>query len=486
VSDNDRLQLGIEMNITKRPRPMSPDSSRVVLPDRVPLWKGIPLDLSHAQRPFDYTFKDTEREVFLTDEGLGQLYVCFGAPGVGKSYFMLRLLKQLAGSSWEQPWGGLLLDPKQTLIGEARTAIPSERLHVIAPAGGQGTNLLASHLGPRDLGVALALAAQSAGVSAKDPYWLNEMKRLFGAGLALLHLLGEPLTLAGLAALMLGTRMESVKRITELQHRLERAQGVKLEGADQRRLDRAISELSQYTAARGDNIETVRSFVSQILSPFLDPDLDYVSDASVTSSLSDLILRDAKWVLLAVPRSALSVARMLSSLAKTLFQRAVLERQTLHPGNQRRVFLFVDEYAELASDLPGDGFGDSIFFSQMRQFRVLAVIATQGTPMLENSGVKEAWKTILSNSAGKLFFRVADPDTAELASKLLGEGDLIVNDGGVTASADGGSIQKGQKLDRRTVLTSDLFITGLERGHVVFLGTTDGHSRAGVRYLRVP
>ncbi|UVT16038.1 MAG: type IV secretion system DNA-binding domain-containing protein [Nitrospira sp.] len=481
----NNLRLGNEMSIVKRPKPVIADALRVVRPDRIPVWKGIPLDLSHAQRPFEYIFKDTNREVSLTGEGLGQLYVCFGAPGTGKSYFMLGLLKQLAAPAWEQPWGGLLLDPKQTLVGEARNVIPKDRLHVIAPNQDRGINLLASHLGPRDLGVALALAAQSAGVSAKDPYWLNELKRLFGAGFALLDLTGRPLTLASLANLFLGTELVGNKRVTPLQRDLERAQPASTDEIHRRRLDRALSELAQFATARSDNVETVRSFISQVLSPFLDPDLDYVSDNANQVSLADLILRDGKWVLLAVPRSALSVSRMISSLAKTLFQRAILERLTLYQDNDRRVFLFVDEYAELASDLPGDGFGDSIFFSQMRQFRVLAVIATQGTPMLENSGVKEAWKTILSNSAGKLFFRVADPDTADLASKLLGEGDLIVNDSGVSNSLEGGSVQKGQKLDRRTVLTSDLFLTGLERGHLVFLGTTDGLSRAEVRYVRV-
>src|SRR5262249_39580592 len=155
VAINNQLRLGVGMTIAKRPKLVTGDSRPVTLPDRIPVWKGIPLDLSNAQRPFEYKFKDTDKDVFLTDEGLGQLYVCFGAPGVGKSYFMLQMLKQLAAESWTESWGGLLLDPKQTLIDDARAVIPKERLHVIAPGTSSATNLLASHLSPRDLGVAL-------------------------------------------------------------------------------------------------------------------------------------------------------------------------------------------------------------------------------------------------------------------------------------------------------------------------------------------
>src|SRR5206468_10246255 len=130
-------------------------------------------------------------------------------------------------------------------------------------------NLLASHLGPRDLGVALALAAQSAGVSAQDPYWLNELKRLFGAGLALIHLTGKPVTLASLADLFLGTIPVDGKRVQRLQVEMERVQNVELDTNQGRRRDRVVSELVQFTTSKSDNVETVRSFLSQVLAPFL-------------------------------------------------------------------------------------------------------------------------------------------------------------------------------------------------------------------------
>jgi len=492
----ESLRLGLEITITKRPQRLSPDVSRAVRPDRVPVWKGIPLDRLYSERSFDYVSQatDPKQEVCLTGKGLNQLYVCFGAPGTGKSYLMKQLLKQMA-KEWEPPWGGLLLDPKQTLFEKKpkqtlfervveEIEIPANRLHVISPS--TRTNLLCSNLGPRDLGAALAMAAQSAGISSKEPYWLNEMKRIFGAGLTLLNILGRKSTLHNLADLLLSTEKVGKERRAALVGDIGEAENLPGDEKTVRNRERAISELEQFTATHGDNAETVRSFISQVLSPFLDPELDYVSDDSESQqSIAELIIRDANWVMLEVPKNSLSVSHMLSALAKILFQRAALDRFASFPKREGPIFLFVDEYAELASDLPGDGFGDSIFFSQARQFKVFSFIATQGIPMLENSGVREAWKTILSNSAGKIFFRVADPDTAELAAKLLGEGNLIVADKSVVHSPEGGNVQKGEKLERRTILTSDLFTTALKQGQFVFLGVTDGGevSLARLRYV---
>jgi hypothetical protein len=483
-----KLRLGSEIAFSKRPLKLEPDVRRGALPDRVPMWKGIPLDMSRASRPFLYESKAVSppREVFLEGEGLGQLYVCFGAPGTGKSYLLKQLLKQLAKPDWKPSWGGLLLDPKQTLIKEVLKEIPAGPFHLISnDKSSQRINILKSALGPRDLGVALALAAESGGISAKEPYWLNEMKRIFGAGLALLEMRKKPMTLLSLAELLL---LESEAKPGEPREprfavELSRLRESLRENPDpktDRNCARVTAEFAQYQSGRGNNADTVRSFISQVLSPFLDPELDHLSDSDQSASLADLIFAQGKWVLLDIPKKALSVSRMLSALAKVLFQRAALDREASYPEqSKRRVFLFVDEYAELASDLPGEGFGDSIFFSQARQFKVLSFIATQGVPMLENSGVREAWKTILSNSAGKIFFRVSDPDSAELASKLLGEGEQLVADHGVTQSPEGGNIQRSEKLERRTVLTSDLFATALGRGQFVFLGTTTGRGVVG-------
>lgn len=486
----EKLTLGIEMTLTKRLR--ADEGKATATAALAPQAKHVPAHMRVSKatvvqpRAFEYAFEDQSDEVSLVSDALGQLYLVLGAPGVGKSYFLNRLLQQLADKNrWNESWGGLLLDPKQTLLRDVKDTIPAEQRHVIGPKAGSRMNLLASHLEPSDLGTAVALAAQSAGISASDPYWINEMKRLFGDGLTLLQLTKKPLTLRNLAQLFLGSVTVDKKRTRSLDVAVERVQLLDLDEVDARRRDAVLSSIADFVESKGDNAQTVRSFIRQILSPFLDPDLDFVSDETSTDSIGDLIIREGKWVLLDVPKTKLSVSRFLSTLTKVLYASAALNRYQLYEGNDRRIFLFADEYAEIASDLPGEGFGDSYFFSQARQFRVLSVIATQGIPMLENSGVRETWKSILTNSAGKIMFRVADPDTAELAAKMLGESDVIMSGRSATHAREGASLSADQKIERWTMLSSDLFITGLQRGHLVYMGLTDGKGTASVRFVRV-
>jgi hypothetical protein len=82
-------------------------------------------------------------------------------------------------------------------------------------------------------------------------------------------------------------------------------------------------------------------------------------------------------------------------------------------------------------------------------------------------------------------FRVADPDTAELASKMLGESDVVMSGRSATQASEGVSLSADRKLERWTMLSSDLFITGLRRGDIVFMGVTDGKGTASIRFVKV-
>ncbi len=496
---HEKIRIGSQLKMIRKLSSASVSEKKFgATSNYVPAYERVMFDSDLVLKPqlFHYDFAKTETDLCLEDAGLHRLYVLFGASGMGKSHLLLKLLHQLAASNTSQPWGGVLLDPKRSLISDvvkdATEPRMKDRIKIIGPSndGSQTVNILASHLSPRDLGVALALAAQAAGIAGGDPYWINEMKRIFGAGLMLLKLGNQPLTLAKIAELLIKYVYEETGTQKKLELEIKRANSKdfrsKLSNDDQRRLDHALSDLAEFSQAKGENADTVRSFLHQALSPFLDPDLDYVSDEKSKDSIADLVFRDGKWILLDVPRASLASARMLTTLVKILFQRGALERDELYPKNKdRNVFLIADEYAEIASDLPGEGFGDSIFFSQMRSARVLSFIATQGAPMLQNSGVKETWKTILTNAGGKLFFRIDDPDTAELAASLAGEGDVVVVDYGIGHGQGAANFNQGRKLERRSILSTDIFLTALERGQLVFIGSTDGKSRSNVRYAKV-
>jgi hypothetical protein len=488
----ESLVLGRALDQSRRQRTAKYGARRVLGVRYMAQYELTAADaIGPSAQGFEYVFDVTENRITIDDAGLGQLYVCFGAPGTGKSYFILQLLRQLADDAlWKAPWGGLLIDPKGTLLVDVKKAVKRE-VYSIGPNSNRGINLLRSHLKPRDLGVALTLAAQAAGITSSEAYWTNELKGLFGAGLQILELLGQPVTMASLADFFLGVQ-EAKDRSTfmTLEVMLDllktKLDSGALTAKDVKRAQAARTVIvNSYVQPRGDNAETVKSFVRQVLAPFLDPDLDYLSDATVTSSISDLVFADGQWIALELPKSMLSASRMVSTLTKILYQQAALTRFDLYPEQQRRVFLIIDEYAEVASDLTGERLGDSIFFSQMRQFRVLSLVATQGIPMLKNSGVKDTWETMMSNSAAKIFFRVGDHDTAELATKSLGQGDYLLQNSGLQEGGSGFGRSRGTQLEQRGQITTDLLLTGLERGQCLLVGTLDGRARAAAHYFRV-
>jgi len=488
----ERLHLGGELHLERKFAPIeragiNPGLARF-RPRATP---GARLTLPAV--PEQYRFTELASVLELRGEALSQLHLVFGGPGSGKSHFFLHLLRQLVDAErWPEAWGGLLLDPKGTL---ARTVIERLKPPQVVRVGGalsSRINLLASHLPPHDLGVALALAAQSAGVGGgREPYWINQLKLLFGAGLAALQLLAEPMTLQRLAEIFLGSVTVEVNGKTRVMSLLGNTV-VKLEklessgsGFDRRRA-RIMAVLRPYDSATGNNAETARTFVQQVLAPFLDPELDALSAPDVSDSIADMIFRDARWVVLDLPKASLATSKLVATLVKVLFQQAALGRYALYPENRRRVFLMIDEYAELATDLPGEGFGDSIFFSQMREFRILGMIATQGASMLKNSAVKEAWETILTNSSTKFVFRINDTDTAELASRQVGERDFVAHDTSSQRSADGASSSSSQRIERKSEFASGLFLAALQRGQFAILGSSDAVSAATVRFGKVP
>ncbi len=440
--------------------------------------------------PEQYHFAEKLEPLELKNEALAQLHVVFGGPGSGKSHFFMHVLRQLGEpQSWEQPWGGLLLDPKGTLSRRVATEIPSAKTFVVGGASSHPVNLLRTHLAPHDLGVALALSAQAAGIGGSEPYWTNQLKLLFGSGLAAIQLLGGVPTLGALATMLLtsiqATSNGRSRSVSALGVMIERLNNAELDDVGRRRRARILAVLDPFEAAKGNNADTTRSFIQQALAPFLDPDLDILSSEAATDSLADLIFRDGCWVVMDLPRTSLATSKFVATLVKVLFQQAALARHLIYPGQTRRVFMMIDEYAELGTDLPGEGFGDSIFFSQMREFRILALIATQGASMLKNSAVKDAWETILTNSASKLVFKINDQETAELASKQVGERDFVAVESSSQRSSDGVSASSSRRIERKSEFASGLFLGSLSRGQFAFLGSTDAVSAASVKFGRV-
>jgi hypothetical protein len=117
-------------------------------------------------------------------------YGIFGAPGSGKTFLMLRLLRQILALQAEDPdrrFGALILDPKAALIEDVREVVQavgrSDDLVVLnaesLAAADEYVNVIDCDLDAYELARALVLAAQSAGVAASEPYWFGAWQNLF-------------------------------------------------------------------------------------------------------------------------------------------------------------------------------------------------------------------------------------------------------------------------------------------------------------------
>ena len=168
-----------------------------------------------------YSLKETDKKIYIKDDGLSASYGIFGAPGSGKTYLVMYLLEQVLALHKDKPdlkYGGLILDPKGVLKDDVRRIVEKlgreDDLVVLntdeLSTHGEEVNVINSGLDPYELGKQLVKAAQSAGVSTSDPYWMLAWGNLFGAALYLLSLENDAATLKTLmdAVLTIETRRQ--------------------------------------------------------------------------------------------------------------------------------------------------------------------------------------------------------------------------------------------------------------------------------------
>jgi hypothetical protein len=444
-------------------------------------------------------FEEEDEVVSIRDDGLCQSFGIFGKPGCGKTY----LLKHLLGQILRHParFGGLILDPKAALLGDIQEVMQragrESDLVVIndlmLARSGNALNVIDASLDATSLGKALGLALKGAGITSKEPYWNIEVSAILGAAMEIHDMLvtreGRRATLAELAQTLLHTveidgQLRPMLRVV-MQDALLLARKQGLE--DQ--LESARSCLMNYLESKDHG--TLRSFIHQGFGEFTRPDLQVFSSRTLrpsgTPSLYDATLEEGKVILVSLSKRKLSISRVLCTLVKTLFQVGVLTRLERHLAGEirnynRPLFFMVDEYSDVATD--GDMLGDPIFFSQMRQFGCMGLVATQSVHMLESSALGESWKALYSNLAAKIFFALADGETAEEGTKLAGQCQMRVRAFDRSFSKDGTTMNARFELRNESALLTDVFLRGLARGEGIVIGTLDGKERAAVRFFK--
>lgn len=460
-----------------------------------------------------WSFEDGDDDHYIEDRGLVGSYGIFGAPGAGKTFLLMHLLRQLMALSPDDKrrrYGGLIVDPKGALVTQVTEAMRAagrlDDLVVLNPEelalSRSAVNVIDAGLSPSELGRVLILAAQSAGVGASEPFWFGAWKNLFTAALPLLDWTEPDVT-------TLSSLMDTVMTVEptgvggQPERRIQRiARDARLRlgelPAEQRRdMELALSQLDGFYRQEADNIATVETLMTTAYGgcrlsawqPFSESALKIPGKQRTT--LYDAIIDDGKVVLLSIGPAEAGMGKVLCTLVKVLFQRTVLSRLarvragSLHNFERPLVFL-CDEYSDVASEVPGEAAGDAYFFSLSRQFGCMGLIATQSVNMLQASSLKENWKAVFSNFAAKIFMRLADNETAEEANKLSGESDWYVSSAGTSQQKDGAGSSTNNELRERKTLPTAVLTSVIGRQEAAVVGSVNGGNNPGTFFLRVP
>lgn len=142
------------------------------------------------------------------------------------------------------------------------------------------------------------------------------------------------------------------------------------------------------------------------------------------------LIEQGKVVALNFPTSANpGLARMIGTLMKVDFQRAVLSRvprMEKEPERYFRQVLFIcDEYHAFATVGEGDPTGDEKFFALSRQSRCIPIVATQSISSLRSALSGETWRTLLQTFRTKIFLTLSDDFSARVASDLCGRDEQL-------------------------------------------------------------
>ncbi|MFI7543447.1 TraM recognition domain-containing protein [Actinoplanes sp. NPDC049599] len=474
-----------------------------------PSASGVPME------KLEWTLRSAPGELYLRDAGLTAAYGLFGAPGSGKTTLLLKLLRQVLALHRDDPerrFGGLILDPKAALVEDVRAmaenAGRSADLVVISAEElarrQESVNLIDYGGDPRALGRLLVLAGQSAGAAASEQFWFGAWKNLFSPALQLLAAYGEePVNLRTLVEHVLTVRPgadgQPERPIQALARRvaLDVAENPDLPSEQRSDLQVAVDEIEGFYRQDAENVETVNALISGAYGDFRlarwrrFTEESGLGPAPHTARFHDRIIDDGKLVLVSVSPDDPAMAKTICTLTKVLFQQAVISRLgRVRAGTLRNftrpVFLACDEYSGIASEVPGQPMGDGYFLSLCRQNGCLALIATQSVNMLQSGALKDVWKGVFSNFGATFFLRLSDRDTAEEATRLVGENDWLPTSLGASYQAGGGGYSSQRSLQEHKELPTTVLTQVLPRGFGVAVGSLDGNkTRPGATAFEV-
>lgn len=450
-----------------------------------------------------------DEEIRISGRGLQACYGIFGSPGSGKTQLMLRLLRdvlQIDCQSSDEKWGGLILDPKgalrdrvRALLRDARRA--EEDLLILHPDElcnlTRTVRIIPRDLAPEDLAYKLVMAGRQAGVEASESYWFHSWTNLFADALTVLMRSGDLPTLRELVDAVTPKRaLESLRdgEIPEAERSiiataLDLMNARESESVHDERLQRAFSSLLAFSLAEKREQHVVDVLIRRAYGTFLDERFECFSpQVQPATSIYDEILDDGRVVLVTASPTEPVMAKVLCTLVKCCFQHAVLARRSSAdsidgPRRKRSIFMACDEYASVASEIPGAE-GDGDFFQKCREFNCLGLLATQSVNSLRYSSLGESWRSVASVFGAKIFMRALDPETVEELQGLVGTRPVVAS--APTRMDKNDRTTPGNQIITASVVPVELHVS-LATGEGVLIGSTDGGaSPSEVSLFRVP
>ncbi len=525
VTVEGSVHLGerLTLDLVQPPRDHLSSEPDYVEDSTLPPYERTPLLSPSADRSnradFVYALKPSGERLNMTDGGLTLQYGVLGGPGSGKTNLLIYMLRQIIAHRADRrdvarfdpsrTFGGIILDPKAALIKDVRKIFKEagreDDLVVLNSrelARDGGINVIDCMLAPRDLAKILVLAAQSGGIGARDPYWLQQMTSALGAIMTLFEVVeGKKPTLADVISAAVGSvevagpkgpRREPAlnKLIRAAEEKLQPAPGAV---SDLSAARNRLEELSRHAGADPKSRVTVEQFIEQAFGLFREPDFRWYScpSASGASNLYDQIINDGKVVLVSPGAQELTLSSILPALVKLIFQRTVLSRfdrylnWELH--NRERPLLFLaDEYHNVATQIEGERIGDSEYFSMARQAGGLCIVATQTVKQLQTSGLKETWEAVFGTLAAVIGMKVEDADTIAYLQKRGGKKEVLQTTQGFSVAQGEVTITDNSQWVEVPKIPEDA-LKQFRKGDAVVIGSISGQdAAASISYLKVP
>jgi hypothetical protein len=424
----------------------------------------------------------------IRGSGWFQSYLIFGGPGAGKTYLYTRLLAQVLSAPAATPPGALILDPKGVLQSRvrqlARDIGRSDDLTVIDGRNsdtGSAVNLLGcSALRPRDLGrVVSEVVLAEAGALADG--WQVFVSDLLESATVLIHAEQGLVTPAMLAGDLLQRDAAGDRLIV--------ARARRLFGDPRPEVQEAVQRLTSYFGEHTE--ERVRQFVRQVIEQTIG-ELKNERWASLSDpaglNIYDEMVSGRRILLLSIGQASPAFQRCLCSLVKALFQQTVLATEIPEGNDEQFRVLACDEYAQVATEGTSGLVSDSAFFSLSREYHCLSLLALQSAATGRSrfpGHLRDRWDAILGNIGAKIFMRLNDVETAQLASEHVGDRQILVPLDAISSGSTERGVTHNLATAQRRAVPHWVLTQVLRTGQALAIGTLDGGRTVGWNFFEV-